>query len=72
MKRFIQKDEVRVTLKVGEAAKLAGCGQRAIRNGVDEGSIPHLRFGRNSVIPRAAFLQWLESAAMKSGGQGQV
>lgn len=51
-----------MTLKVPEAAQIAGCGERAIRNGIDDGSIPHLRFGRNIVIPRSAFIRWLDSA----------
>jgi excisionase family DNA binding protein len=50
------------TLKVLEAAQIAGCGERAIRNGVADGSIPHLRFGRNIRIPRSAFLRWIDNA----------
>jgi excisionase family DNA binding protein len=55
-------DGTRVTLKVQEAAKIAGCGTRAIRNGVADGSIPSIRLSRNILIPRAAFLRWLDSA----------
>jgi excisionase family DNA binding protein len=61
-----QADNARVTLKVREAAQIAGCGERAIRNGIDEGSIPHLRFGRNIVIPRSAFLRYLDAAGQSS------
>jgi excisionase family DNA binding protein len=57
---------VRVTMKVPEAARIAGCGERAIRNGIEEGTIPHLKFGRNIVIPRSTFLAWLESAAVQA------
>jgi len=48
-------------LKVWEAARIANCGSSAIRRGVAEGRIPHIRFGRNILIPRVAFLRWLES-----------
>jgi excisionase family DNA binding protein len=55
-----------VTLKVPEAAQIAGCGERAIRNGIDEGTIPHIKFGRNIRIPRSAFLRWIDSAGASS------
>jgi excisionase family DNA binding protein len=51
----------KATWKVGEAAKYAGCGASAIRRGIAEGRIPHIRFGRNILIPKAAFSRWLES-----------
>jgi excisionase family DNA binding protein len=57
-----KKSEQRITLKVPEAALIAGCGERSIRDGISAGAIPHLRFGRNIVIPKAAFLRWLETA----------
>jgi excisionase family DNA binding protein len=60
------QENTRVTLKVPEAAQIAGCGERAIRNGIDDGSIPHLRFGRNIVIPRAAFLRWIDTAGQST------
>ena len=56
---------VRATYKVPEAAKVAGTGERSIRDGIAEGKIPHLRFGRNILIPRVAFHRWLDSC----GGQ---
>lgn len=55
------KETERATWKVGEAAKVAGCGSAAIYQGVAEGRIPHIRFGRNILIPKAAFRDWLES-----------
>jgi len=58
----VKTDGTRVTLKIPEAARIAGCGARAIRNGINDGSIPHIKFGRNIVIPRAAFLRWLDRA----------
>jgi excisionase family DNA binding protein len=55
-------DSVRATLRIPEAAKIAGTGTRAIRKGVAAGDIPHLKFGKNILIPRAAFMRWLDSA----------
>lgn len=55
-------NEVRITLKVSEAADLAGCGERSIRNGIAAGIIPHIKFGRNIVIPKTAFLRCLDTA----------
>jgi excisionase family DNA binding protein len=52
----------RITLKIPEAAQIVGCGIRAIRNGIGAGDIPHIRLGKNIVIPRAAFLKWIESS----------
>jgi excisionase family DNA binding protein len=55
-------DEKRVTLKVPEAAKIAGCGEKALRRAIAEGKVPHLRFGRNIILPRLAFLNYINSA----------
>ena len=52
---------VRATYKVPEAAKVAGTGASAIREGIKGGRIPHIRFGRNILIPRNAFHKWLDS-----------
>lgn len=51
----------RATYKVGEAARVAGVGDLAIRKGIKEGTIPHIRFGRNILIPKNAFHNWLDS-----------
>jgi len=53
--------QARATIKVAEAAAIAGCGERAIREGIRSGKIPHLKTGRNILIPRFAFLKWIES-----------
>ena len=47
-----------------EAARVAGSGERAIRDGIKDGRIPHIRLSRNILIPKDAFHKWLES-----GGQ---
>jgi excisionase family DNA binding protein len=58
-------DENRATLKVPEAALIAGCGEKAIRDGIKEGRIPHLRLSRNILIPRAAFMRYIDSAGQR-------
>jgi len=55
-------DKVRATLTITEAALIAGCGEKSIRDGVADGSIPHIRFGRKILLPRVAFTRWLDSA----------
>lgn len=59
--RTITNENIRSTYKVGEAAKVAGSGTRSIRNKIDAGEIPHIRFGRTILIPRVAFHRWLDS-----------
>ena len=53
---------MRATWKIPEAARYAGCGDRAIRRGIQQGRIPHIRLGRNILIPRSAFVKWIDSA----------
>jgi excisionase family DNA binding protein len=50
----------RATIKVCEAALIADCGERAIRNKIADGSLKVIRFGRTIRISKAAFLRWLE------------
>lgn len=52
----------KATYKIPEAAKVAGCGPLQIRKRVAAGQIPHIRFGRQVVIPKKAFEIWLNSA----------
>ncbi len=59
MKRIL--DAEAATLKVPQAARFAGVGPAAIYRGIKDGTIPHIRFGRNIIIPKAAFTRWLES-----------
>lgn len=59
-------EEQRATYRIREAARVAGCGDKAMRDAVNSGRIPHLRFGRNIVIPRSAFMKWLDAAGEKS------
>jgi len=58
-------ENVRRTYKVREAAKVAGSGEKGIYDGIAKGEIPHIRMGRNILIPKEAFHRWLDSC----GGQ---
>jgi excisionase family DNA binding protein len=51
-----------LTIKVPEAAELAGGGERAIRKAIAEGRIPTIPFGRAILISRPVFLRWLETS----------
>jgi excisionase family DNA binding protein len=60
----------RLTLKVAEAAILAGCGKKTIRDLVARGSIPSLpHIGRSIRIPRTAFLRWIDTAGGRTTRQ---
>ena len=54
----IKKSSERATLKVPEVSKILGCGDQSVRELIARGVIPHLKFGRNLVIPKHAFFQW--------------
>jgi excisionase family DNA binding protein len=65
-KRTRQKgSEDCATWKVAEAARVARCGEQAIRRGIAQGRIPHLRLSRNIVIPKTTFLRWLENCGVE-------
>ena len=63
-----KNDDVRATYKVPEAARVAGTGEVAIRMGIKQGLIPHIRFGRNILIPKTAFHRFLDSCGQPHGG----
>jgi len=62
-------EKVRRTYRVPEAARVAGSGERAIRDGIREGRIPHIKLSRNILIPREAFHRWLESGGETTGAR---
>jgi len=70
--KLTKDDQARATLKIPEAAKIAGVGTRSIYKGIAAGQIPHLRFGRNILIPRTTFLRWLDSCGGPQAGGGDV
>lgn len=54
-------DNVRATYRVPEAARVVGSGEKYIRDGIAAGIIPHIRIGRNILIPKAPFHRWLDT-----------
>ena len=66
MQQAEQISDEPVMLKVWEASKLARVGTAAIRSGIASGRIPHLKFGRNILIPRLAFLRWMDSCGRET------
>ena len=55
-----QSPEPRPTLNVAEAAELLGVSSWLVLQQVAQGNLPHKRFGRRILIPRARFLAWLD------------
>lgn len=47
------------TYTIKQAAEQLGVGERSVYDALAEKRIPHIRFGRRYVIPRAAFDRWL-------------
>ena len=50
----------RPTRDVAEAAVLLGVSPWLVLQQIAKGNLPHKRFGRRILIPRRAFLAWLE------------
>ena len=50
----------RPTMDVAEAAVLLGVSPWLVLQQIAKGNLPHKRFGRRILIPRRAFLAWLE------------
>ena len=67
----------RPTMDVAEAAALLGVSPWLVLQQIAKGILPHKRFGRRIIIPRAAFLTWLEhvdepAERSPAGGQAHV
>lgn len=60
----------RLTLTVEEAAELLGVGRTSAYEGVRSGEIPAIRVGRRWLVPRAAFMKFLEGQHGENGGEG--
>jgi excisionase family DNA binding protein len=57
------QQDTAATMKPDEAHAIVGkdkISRRAFYNAINRGEIPSLRLGRRILIPRAAFLKWLE------------
>jgi excisionase family DNA binding protein len=63
-----KKSKECATFKVPQMAGILNCGEDSVRKLIAKGTIPHLRFGRNIVVPKHAFFQWLESVGAKENG----
>lgn len=50
----------RPTMDVAEAAELLGVSPWLVLQQIRQGNLPHKRFGRRILIPRARFFAWLE------------
>ncbi|MEN6370379.1 MAG: helix-turn-helix domain-containing protein [Armatimonadota bacterium] len=50
----------RETYSVPEAARVIGIGENSLYDAIREKRIPHQRFGRKIVIPKAALKKFLE------------
>lgn len=50
-------------MSVAEAGALLGLGRSAAYESIRRNEIPHLKFGRRIVVPRAAVLRMLEDAS---------
>jgi hypothetical protein len=60
--RSVVDTQERATLRIGEAAAIAGCNHKVIRKYVALGILPRLELTRTILIPRAAFIRFLENA----------
>ena len=64
-----QMDEMDATLTVDEAHRIIG-KDKISRGGfyaaINRKEIPHLRLGHRILIPRHAFLKWLETAGQST------
>jgi hypothetical protein len=58
-------------LKPDEAHAILGTdkiSRRAFYNALNRGEIPNRRLGRRIIIPRGAFMRWLEGGAAEARG----
>lgn len=59
----------RMALSVAEVQESLGIGRNAVYNLVNRADFPKIRMGRKIIIPREAFLRWLEQqTAVEIGG----
>lgn len=58
----------KLAVSVSEAAKMLGIGQRTLYRAINDGTVPHLAFGKRLVIPIAALEKWMEDESAKSLG----
>jgi excisionase family DNA binding protein len=63
MKRRPRKtdDQVCETWKIAHGAKVLGVSEKSLREKIKKGEVPVLRVGRLILIPRQAFLAWINA-----------
>ena len=69
---FNVRDVERVTFTVAEAAKMLGINRIKMYEITRRADFPSIRLGRRIVIPRRAFENWLESAALEKKSTGDA
>ena len=65
----MDKKNAGVTLTVDEAHAIIGVdkiSRGAFYNAIKKNEIPNVRLGRRILVPRNAFLRWLESAGQST------
>ena len=55
----------RATYTVREVAKLIGVSEPTVYGLLHNGTLPHRRFGRRWIIPKAALHRWLDETKAK-------
>lgn len=55
-----QDKQTRSTITVAEAADLLGVSEWLVLKQIQQGQLPHKRFGRRILISRSRLLTWLE------------
>ena len=59
----------RMALSVAEVQESLGIGRNAVYNLVNRADFPKIRMGRKIIIPREAFLRWLDQqTTLEIGG----
>jgi excisionase family DNA binding protein len=65
-------DRARPTIDVAEAAALLGVSPWLVLQQIAQGNLPHKRFGRRILVPRARFLACVDEGARVSRVAGST
>ena len=63
----LAQQEQKLCINVKDAARLCGCSERLMRDMVNIKGFPKIIHGRRVIIPKKAFISWLETYAMEGG-----
>ncbi|GAC1609919.1 MAG: hypothetical protein NVS3B26_13830 [Mycobacteriales bacterium] len=58
----VEAAEPRPTMTVAEVAELLGVSEWLVLKQVQQGNLPHKRFGRRIIISRARLIAWIDEA----------